>query len=87
MDTTQDRSESGVSRDRPRMTLDLSRRLSAELERIAEENEMTKSDVLRLALELLASAHEAKKEGLKVGAWLDNPSAGVRKEREFIGKL
>ena len=71
--------------ERARLTLDLSHRLNADLERLASENGMSKSEVLRFGLELLAAAHKAKREGLNVGAWKDDPATGTRLEREFVG--
>ena len=67
--------------ERFRMTLDLSPRLNAELERLAEDKGTSKADILRFAVEFLAAAQHWKSQGMSVGAWSDNP----RREREFIG--
>jgi hypothetical protein len=68
---------------RVRLTLDLSQRLNAIVDRIAAENETSKADVLRFAIEFLGAATDAKKSGMHVGAWKDDD--GNRREREFIG--
>lgn len=68
---------------RVRMTLDLSKRLNEELERLALTRQISKADILRFAVEFLAAADRAKQEGMQVGAWKDED--GARKEREFIG--
>ena len=69
---------------RARLTLDLSQRMNADVERLAEKNNTTKADILRFAIELLTAADKAKDSGMNVGAWSED-SAGNRKEREFIG--
>jgi hypothetical protein len=69
---------------RIRMTLDLSRRLNSEVERLAHTNGTSKADVLRFAVELLTAATAAKQAGMHVGAWTERPD-GNRWEREFIG--
>lgn len=68
---------------RVRLTLDLSQRLSAIVDRIAAEHESSKADVLRFAIEFLSAATEAKKAGMHVGAWKEE--GGNRREREFVG--
>lgn len=68
---------------RVRLTLDLSQRLNAIVDRIAAENESSKADVLRFAIEFLGAATDAKKAGMHVGAWKDD--GGNRREREFVG--
>ncbi len=68
---------------RVRLTLDLSQRLNAIVDRIAAENESSKADVLRFAIEFLGAATDAKKAGMHVGAWKDDD--GNRREREFVG--
>ncbi|KQX38295.1 hypothetical protein ASD04_11855 [Devosia sp. Root436] len=65
------------------MTLDLSRRLNEQLERLATERQISKSDIVRFAVEFLTAADQAKRAGMHVGAWKEE--AGTRKEREFIG--
>ncbi len=70
--------------DRPRLTVNLSTRLSDTLNTLSTELEISKANVLRLGLELLVAMLDAKREGFAIGAWLDNPAAGTRREREFI---
>lgn len=65
-----------------RFTVDVSRRLAGEIERIASETGKTKADVFRLAIELLSTAREARDEGMHVGAWQDHDDR--RREREFV---
>lgn len=65
-----------------RFTVDVSRRLADEIEKIAGESGRTKAEVFRLAIELLSTAREARNEGLHVGAWEDKENQ--RREREFI---
>lgn len=65
-----------------RFTVDVSRRLADEIEKIAGETGRTKAEVFRLAIELLSTAREARNEGLHVGAWEDKPDH--RREREFV---
>ena len=67
---------------RVRMTLDLSRRLNEQLERLAAERQISKADIVRFAVEFLTAADHAKRAGMHVGAWKDE--AGKRNEREFI---
>lgn len=74
----------GTQQDRIRLTLDLSQKLNAAVERIAEEQGTTKADVLRFAIEFLSAASDARGEGMSVGAWREDAD-GKRKEREFIG--
>lgn len=68
---------------RVRMTLDLSTRLDADVERLAAARQTSKADILWFAVELLTSAMAAKEAGMTVGAWLDGN--GTRVEREFVG--
>ncbi len=65
-----------------RFTVDVSRRLADEIERIAEETGRSKAEVFRLAIELLSTARDARSEGMHVGAWEDSPEH--RREREFV---
>jgi hypothetical protein len=68
---------------RVRLTLDLSKKLNAVVDRIAAENETTKAEVLRFAIEFLGAANDAKNAGMRVGAWTETD--GHRREREFVG--
>lgn len=72
---------------RYRMTLDLSPRLNAEVERLAESIGTSKADILRAAVEFLSAAEAARSDGMHIGAWIDDPQSGQRKEREFVGLL
>jgi metal-responsive CopG/Arc/MetJ family transcriptional regulator len=65
-----------------RFTVDVSRRLAEEIERISAETGRTKAEVFRLAIELLATARDARNEGMHVGAWEDKNDH--RREREFV---
>jgi hypothetical protein len=69
---------------RVRLTLDLSQKLNSIVDKIAAENETSRADVLRFAIEFLEAATKARKEGMQVGAWQDKPDGG-RREREFVG--
>src|SRR5271157_4915563 len=48
---------------RVRLTLDISQKLNAIVDSLAAENDTTKADVLRFAVEVLSAATEAKKSG------------------------
>lgn len=50
-----------------RLNVVLSDELNREIDRIAEESESTRSDVLRKAIQLYLAAREGKERGLKVG--------------------
>lgn len=65
-----------------RFTVDVSRRLAEEIERISRETGRTKAEVFRLAIELLSTARDARQEGMHVGAWEETPDQ--RREREFV---
>jgi len=65
-----------------RFTVDVSRRLAKEIEKIASETGRTKAEVFRLAIELLSTARDAREEGMHVGAWDETPEQ--RREREFV---
>lgn len=56
--------------------------LSKELDRVVEEDENSKADVLRKALQLYLAARDGKRRGLKVG--LVQPETH-RLETEIIG--
>lgn len=67
-----------------RLTLELSAKLNAEIERMAKERGESKVDILRDALALMITAQEATKEGFKVGAWKTN-SSGQYEHQRFVG--
>jgi predicted transcriptional regulator len=64
-----------------RLSLQVSDELNDDLDTIADETGTTKSDVLRRALVLLKFAHEARKEGYRVGVTRDP----AKLDREVIG--
>ena len=53
--------------EKVRLSLQVSDELNEALDAIAQDTGTTKSDVLRRAVVLLKSAHEARKEGYRVG--------------------
>ena len=65
-----------------RFNLVLSDDLNSEIDRLAQESETAKSDILRKAIQLLLVAHDGKKKGLKVG--LVEPDTEKLKT-EFVG--
>lgn len=75
---------SKADQKRTRYNLELSTRLDDSLENIATEHETSKAEVVRFAVDLLAVAMKAKKDGLTVGAWGQKPD-GVSVERVFVG--
>jgi hypothetical protein len=83
MSTKESKPSTSTEAARVRLTLDLSQRLNAIVDRIAAENDTSKTDVLRFAIEFLGAAADAKKAGMHVGAWKDDD--GKRREREFVG--
>lgn len=64
-----------------RLTLELSGMLNRKLEAIADEEGITKTDVLRKAIAFFDVAHQAAKNGKKVGVVGDDE----RLEKEFVG--
>jgi len=74
----------GENANRVRMTIDLSQRLNGVIDRIAEANDSTKADVMRLAIEFLEAGMKAKDAGMNVGGWSVDGN-GVRHERVFVG--
>ncbi len=64
-----------------RLSLQVSDELNDDLDTIADETGTTKSDVLRRALVLLKFAHDAHKEGYRVGVTRDP----AKLDREVIG--
>ncbi len=69
-----------------RLTLDLSAKLNELLDDIADEAGVTKSEVLRSAIHMLATARQARKEGMKVGAWKEQDET-ITRVREFIAAI
>lgn len=71
--------------DRRRFTVELSDRLDKELDSLAQDLGKKKSDLLRLAIEYLLAANEAKNEGYRVGAWINDDAGDIKSTREFLG--
>ena len=65
-----------------RMNLVLSDDLNKAIEKVADDSESNKSDIIRKALQLFIAALEGKKRGLKLG--LVQPSTRLM-ETEFVG--
>jgi predicted transcriptional regulator len=55
------------TKERVRLSLDVSPELNAKIEKLAEETDATKSDILRRAIMLLDLAVTAKQDGKRVG--------------------
>lgn len=68
-----------------RVSLDLTGEQNEVLERLARKSGRSKAEVLRLALEVLASASDLKAQRFEVGGWKDDYEKGVRRERAFHG--
>lgn len=49
-----------------RLHIILSKDLNAEVERVVDETESNRSEIIRKALHLYVAAHDAKKRGLKL---------------------
>lgn len=75
----------GGDNKRVRYTVELTKRLDEVLGQIAEENDSTKAEVLRFAIDFLEAGVKAKKDGMTVGGWTDDPNGHRTKERVFIG--
>jgi predicted transcriptional regulator len=74
-----------LTNDRRRFTVELSDRLDKELDDLAADLGKKKSDLLRLAIEYLLAANEAKSDGYKVGAWMKDADGEIKSTREFVG--
>jgi predicted transcriptional regulator len=68
-----------------RVSLDLTQEQNDTLERLARKSGRSKAELLRLALEVMASASDLKTQGFEVGGWMDDYEKGVRRERTFQG--
>ena len=64
-----------------RLNLLLSNELNTQIDKVAEERETTKADVLRKAIALYVAATAGKEKGLKVGL----ARADQKLETEFVG--
>ena len=69
-----DKSDAGF-----RFTVDVSRNLADEIERLADESGRSKGEVFTFAIGLLSAACSARNEGMNVGAWNGNGPA-----RKFV---
>lgn len=65
-----------------RLHIILSKDLNAEVERVVDETESNRSEIIRKALHLYVAAHDAKRRGLKL--CLVNPET-QKIETEIIG--
>ncbi len=65
-----------------RLNLVLSDDLNQAIEKVADDSESNKSDIIRKALQLFIAAQEGKKRGLKLG--LVEPKSRMM-ETEFVG--
>ncbi|MGD0959874.1 MAG: transcriptional regulator [Methylomonas sp.] len=65
-----------------RFNVILSDDLNSEIERVAEETESNKSEILRKSLQLFLAARDGKQRGLKLG--LVEPTTG-NMQTEIIG--
>lgn len=71
--------------DKVRITVDLSKSLNDHLEQISKDTGRSKAEILRLSIDFLLRANQAKHEGMTVGAFKFDPEKNTRVEREFVG--
>ncbi|MEE9395883.1 MAG: ribbon-helix-helix protein, CopG family [Methylococcales bacterium] len=69
------------TKEKIRMSLDLSKDLYEKLESLADNQHVSKSDILRKALGLMVVATDAKNQHKKLGVF----SAEDRLEKEIVG--
>lgn len=74
-----------AKKEKVRLTLDLSESINKQLEEIGEETGKTKSELMRLAIDFLLRAQDARHDSMTVGAWKEDKDNHVRIEREFVG--
>lgn len=74
-----------AKKEKVRLTLDLSEAINKQLEEIGEETGKTKSELMRLAIDFLLRAQDARHDSMTVGAWKEDKDNRVRIEREFVG--
>ncbi len=66
-----------------KITLDLSERLSEQMEEARQKRGITKADFFRQSLGLLFAMEKAQQEGFNVGAYRHNPD-GSTDQRVFL---
>lgn len=73
--------------ERQRLNLELTPALVDRLEHLGNRVNASKTDLVRMGLEMLFAADTAVRDGLTVGAWGRGPQEGTRIEREFINAV
>lgn len=76
---------SNKAAEKVRLTLDLSSALNDDLDELSRTTGKSKSELMRLAIDVLLRAQTAKAENMNVGAWRDDPVTRTRLERVFLG--
>lgn len=69
----------------PRLTVDLSKEVDAELKKIADENHISKADAMRKAFALLAIFNDEKKKGKSLGIISEDQNHNLRVDAKLIG--
>lgn len=69
----------------PRLTVDLSKEVDDELNRIAKENHISKADAMRRAFALLAVANDEKKKGKSLGIISEDAEHRLHVDARIIG--
>lgn len=72
-----------TERGRIRYSVDLPCQVDAQLEKLADERGVKKSELLRSALKMLMKFDELEKEGFETGAWRDD-GHGNRETRQLL---
>ncbi len=68
-----------------RFTVDVSKALADEIERLAAESGRTKAEVFRTAIALLSHAKRAESQDMTVGAWRSGDDGKPVHQKEFVG--
>lgn len=76
---------SNKSAEKVRLTLDLSSVINDDLDELSRTTGKSKSELMRLGIDMLLRAQQAKAENMHVGAWRDDPETRTRLERVFLG--
>ncbi len=71
--------------EKVRLTLDLSSVINDELDELSRTTGKSKSELMRLGIDILLRAQQAKAENMNVGAWRDDSETRTRLERVFLG--